>query len=305
MIKQRPLLVLVMLLSGCAAAARLPGGGLLRQAEVLEQSSLEATRSGALQRAAGLEQQALDLYRRVDATQAMAASLNRLGRLRVAMGADQAAARNFAEAYELALVQGDGAGQAAAANNLGSVARLAGDLVLANSRYTEAIESESAPETTRATALNNRALLRFAAGDRTRARTDLTQALRLDRSIEDRQGEALRLRNLAAVDLEEGALDSAIRGLGRAHAMDVRRQDPAAIARDLEALAVARWMQGEDRRLALSERRRSYNIDVLQRTVPQAERQREAIILWCLELAADPVPVDCLFESATPDSGGD
>lgn len=287
-------------LSGCAAAAGTPGSGLFRQAEVLEQSSFEATQTGALLRAAGLEQQALDLYRRVDATTAIVASLNRLGRIRLAMGEVRAASHDFNEAYELAVVLGDGAGRAAAANNLGSLARIAEDRSLANSRFSEAIETGGATLATRATGLNNRALLRFSAGDRAGAREDLEQALAYDRAAENPGGEALRLRNLAAVDLQDGALGAAIRRLSQAHEIDRRREDASAIARDLEALAVARWAEGEDLRLALSERRRSYAIDMLQGAGADAQRQRQSIDLWCSRWESAPRPVDCVFVEEGP-----
>ena len=300
------------MLVGCAAGGGLSGTGLYRQAQVLEQSSLEAARIGAVARAAGLEAQALDLYRRVDATPEMVASLNRLGSLRLTLGELGAAQRDFAQAYELSEVCGDGAGQAAAANNLGTSARLGGDLVLAERRFTEAIDSPKATAGTRATGLNNRALLYFAAGDNKAARRDLLEALSEDRSGRDSAGEALRLRNLATIDLQEETWARAIDQLAAAYRLDVNREDSAAIARDLELLGVARWSKassgdngdnGEnrrERRQALSERRRSYEIDRLQGAVKDAERQRNAIETWCAQWPAVPQPVDCAFLPEAP-----
>lgn len=300
------------LLVGCTAGGGLSGTSLYRQARVLEQSSLEAARTGAVARAAGLEAQALDLYRRVDATPEMVAALNRLGSLRLTLGELSAARADFAQAYELAEVCGDRPGQAAAANNLGTSARLSGDLVLAERRFTEAIDSSEATAGTRATGLNNRALLHFAAGQNTAARRDLLDALSEDRSGRDSAGEALRLRNLATIDLQEEDWDGAIAQLAGAYRLDVDREDSAAIARDLELLAVARWskvsrgdngQEGEDRserRQALSERRRSYEIDRLQGAVKDAERQRSAIETWCTQWLAVPQPVDCAFLPEAP-----
>ena len=289
------LATLALVVVACSAGVRHPNAGLFREAGVLEQSSLEAMQAGALKRAAGLEAQALEIYRRVDATAQIVAALNRMGRLRMDLGEFSAADRDFREAYELSEVTKNSAGQAAAANNLGSAARVAGNPDLAEALFTEAVEISGAASETRATGLNNRALLLFARGDSIGARRDLTAALALDRASGDRTGEALRRRNLATIDLREGALDDAIAQLTQARALNVGEQNTAAIARDLELVSRARWLQGGDRRQALSERRRSYEIDRLQGAELQAGRQRIAIEGWCAQWPADPGPVDCIF----------
>ena len=294
------ILVFLAFLSGCTTVRSPNFSSLHRQARTLEQSSFEASRTGALPRAIGLEEQALDLYRRGDSTAEIIASLNRLGSLRLQQGELTSSLRDFTEAYELSSVLGNGAGRAAAANNLGSLARLAGDPDLAERRFGEAIDTPGATPETRASGFNNRALLRFDAGDPAAARQDLARALAVDRAANNRGGEALRLRNLAAIDLHEGELDAAIRGLSSAHKIDVQRGDPSAIARDLEALAVARWVEGDAPRLALSERRRAYNIDRLQGAAESANRQRLAIENWCKEGAFTPRPLDCVFPAEDP-----
>ena len=289
------LATLALAVVACSAGARQPNAGLYREAGVLEQSSLEATQAGALKRAAGLESQALEIYRRVDATEQMVAALNRLGRLRMGLGDLAAADRDFREAYELSEVTKYSAGQAAAANNLGSLARVAGDSDLAVARFTEAIEAGGATSATRASGLNNRALLLFARGDSIGARQDLMAALALDRASGNRTGEALRRRNLATIDLREGALDDAIAQLTQARALNIGEQNTAAIARDLELVSRARWLQGGGRRQALSERRRSYEMDRLQGAELEAGRQRTAIEGWCTQWPEESRPVDCIF----------
>lgn len=76
-------------------------------------------------------------------------------------------------------------------------------------------------------------------GNRVQARAMLERALALKRQASDTFGEAATLRSLAALDLDEGRIDAAIR-----HAFDARALAQAASDADGVALAVALWSRG-------------------------------------------------------------
>ncbi|MFP6663234.1 MAG: tetratricopeptide repeat protein [Deltaproteobacteria bacterium] len=306
----RPCLVaLLVLASACTAAQSPPLPGIARQAATLEQSSLELVLTGADAQALALAEQALVLYRRIDATGSIVGALNRIGELRLAGGARAGAELAFREADELARQTSDRVGEAAAANNRGALARERGDRMRARTFFLRALalsEEADAPAT-EASAANNLALLEFEAGRWREAAALLDRALGLDRAAGDTAGEALRLYNLAAVEQALGKESHAVEYLEEAHGIDRAREDVPAIARDLAALAVARVAAGGDLRRAINERHRAVSIWRLLQDTSAAEQGRAAILLWCTELAADPAPLDCIIaraqESATRGAG--
>ncbi|MEO2168996.1 MAG: tetratricopeptide repeat protein, partial [bacterium] len=186
--------------------------------------------------------------------------------------------------------------EAAAANNRGALARKRGSRSEARTLFVraQALAEEADATAVEASVANNLALLDFEAGQWASATELLDRALALDRAGGDAAGEALRLYNLAAVAMATGNGTEAIEHLEEAHRIDRGREDVPAIARDLEALAAARVASGGNVRRAINERRRAIDIRRLLHDTTAAERGEAEIRVWCVALAAEPSPLDCV-----------
>lgn len=286
--------LLVSVALACGGARRPVTPGIRDRAHTLEEASHETALRGDLARAATLEQRAVDAYRSIDDTEAVAAALNRLGNLRQRAG-DAAAARSaYLEAAELARVTGAEAAEAASENNLGTLAEDAGNATLARGHYEAALSLGRRADAAgvEAAALNNLGLLALEAGNLVDAEDRFEAALSIDRSEEDRAGEATRLRNLGALHRRAGDPAAALASFEEAHAIDRAREDVPAIALDLVAISEARAAGGGDLVRALSERRRAQDIHGVLGRTGAAERDAERIRSWCARLGAG-APPDC------------
>lgn len=277
---------------GCGTSRRTVTPGIRDRAHTLEEASHETSLSGDLERAALLEQRAIDAYRSIDDVEAVAGGLNRLGNLRQRAGDIAGARQAYGEAAALARQTGADAQEAAAENNLGTLSEAAGQIEAARTHYATALllAQESEATSVEAAVRNNLGLLALADGNLESAERDFEAALAIDRSDEDRAGEATRLRNLGSLHRRAGDTAAALEAFERAHAIDREREDVPAIALDLVALSEARV--GSDPARAVSERRRAQEIHRFLEDDAAVAVDERRISGWCAGLGASR-PSEC------------
>src|SRR5262249_46648292 len=104
-------------------------------------------------------------------------------------------------------------------------------------------------------------------------------------SIDDRGGQATRLRNLGALEDAAGDAAASIRAFEDAIAIDRKRENSTAIALDLVGISEARSRLGGDLATASNGRQRAQEVHRILGDASEAARDRSAIQAWCDALA--------------------
>ncbi len=195
-----------------AVLARTGGFETSMRARVLRLAGVLAEESGLYERAQGLHERGLALYRRLGEKQGEAASLTSLGALMFAVGDLDRAVALTRESLVLKRELGDERVLMSSRNNLGEMLQAAGDLKGAQALFGENLES--------------------------------------DRRLADEWGAGVSLLNLGTLAVEQGEPDRAERLLLEALRTLQSFGDEDAVAECLDSLAGAAGARGEGHRAA-------------------------------------------------------
>jgi len=175
---------------------RVAGEATFREAEQLQNGTLEAKRKG-------IEKyyEALELYRRATDRNGEAQTLNNIGVVHRSLGEMQKALEKYNEALPLRRAVGDRSGEAQTLNNIGSVYYSLGELQKALEKYNEALPLRCAAgdRSGEATTLNNVGTVYNSLGEMRKALEKFNEALPILQAIGDRNIEATTFNNIGAV----------------------------------------------------------------------------------------------------------
>ncbi|MDD3579596.1 MAG: tetratricopeptide repeat protein [Desulfobacca sp.] len=202
----RGLIVLLVLLQGCAGPAPRPGVGLRQDALNANDRGYHYYARGNLELAREKFAQALRLNRLIDHVPGIAANLNNLGAIYQEQGQYSQAEDCYQEALKLNRQQDDTAGIIETLNNLGTVWQTQGKLRQARAAYTEAQTQAQQPGLEPLLALT---LTHCGDLARQEQRDDealklYQQALQLNIAHQAAQGRAVSLERLGRIHLDLG-----------------------------------------------------------------------------------------------------
>ena len=203
-----------------AVLARTEGLETAARAKVLRFAGVLAEESGHYERARGLHERGLELYRRLEDREGVAASLTSLGALTFAVGDLERAISLTRESLVLKRELGDERGLMSSRNNLGEMLQAAGDLAGAQALFEENLESDRrlADEWGAGVTLLNLGTLAVEQAEPNRAEGMLTEALRTLRHFGDEDAVAECLDSLAGAAGARGEGLRAAKLLGAADA---------------------------------------------------------------------------------------
>jgi predicted ATPase/class 3 adenylate cyclase len=173
---------------------------------------------GDPERAAGLVERSLAVFREQGDQESVARALNSLGGIKRALGDLESARLLLEQSIHVRRELGDEPGTAAAQTNLGSVAFEQGDLEEGEARFTDALELDRAHgnEWGAAVALEGLAAVALERGDYERARAPRRHTLAAADQLEDRELIAFALEKAAVLAAAEGEVTRAGRLAGAA-----------------------------------------------------------------------------------------
>ena len=171
---------------------------------------------GELFKAETLFEEGLELWRRVENKEGMAASLNRLGTAALAQENYALAERCFQEGLELYETLGDKGGISILLNNCGELARYRKDFAKASEFYEAslALHGEAGNTRRKALVLGNLGFVMWRLGDNERAEAFQKESLALKYEVRDEIGLSYCFAGLAAVSCELDTFERAALLLG-------------------------------------------------------------------------------------------
>jgi len=192
---------------------RVTAESVLREAEELQQGTLEEKRKGVEK-----YHEALELYRRAGDRSKEAATLNKIGWARNFLGELQKALEEYNEALSLSRAAGDRREEAIALNGLGVIYSHLEDKRKALEKYNEALQLRQAigDRLGMAHTLNNIGMVYWTLGEMRKALEAYNEALPLYRAVGDRIYEANTSTNVAAVYRSLGETQKALEKLNEA-----------------------------------------------------------------------------------------
>jgi len=186
---------------------RVAGESVFREAELLENGTLEAKRKS-------IEKyyEALELYRRASDRNGEAQTLNNIGGVYWSLGEMRKALETFNEALPISRAISDRRVEAETLHNIGLVYQLLGEMQKALEKYNEALPIRRAlgDRSGEATTLSNISALYQSLGEMRKALEKSNEALPIMRAVDDRRGEAYTLSHIGTVYRSLGEMQQAL-----------------------------------------------------------------------------------------------
>jgi CHAT domain-containing protein/predicted negative regulator of RcsB-dependent stress response len=186
---------------------RIDGEAVYREAELLENGTLEAKRKSIEK-----YHEALELFRRAGARREESLTLNSISLIYNSLGETQKALEKFNEALPIMREVGDRNGEALTLNNIGGVYQSLGETRKALEKFNEALPilREAGASEGEAFTLNNIGGAYETLGEMQKALDKYNESLLLSRKTGNRIGEAVSLNNIGGVYETLGELQNAL-----------------------------------------------------------------------------------------------
>jgi len=221
---------------------RVAGEAAFREAELLENGTLEAKRKSIEK-----YHEALELYRRATDRHGQAQTLNNIGWVHRELGETRKALEKYNEALPIWRAIGDRSGEANAINDIGMVYRSMGEMEKALEKYNEALLLWRAVSDRRgeANTISNIGTVYVLLGEMRKALENFNGVLPIFQAIGDRQGEATILNNIGHLYDSIGERGKAMEKYNEALPIWRAIGDPSGEALTLSNLGAAYHSMGE------------------------------------------------------------